>query len=153
MKISTTPVQDCVVITPNLIEDDRGYFTCIFCNTHYKEAVNIVDFDLCQVNQNFNRCKGTLRGLHMQTSPHEECKIVRCISGSVQDVIVDIRPSSPTYLKYASILLDSSSANSVVVPKGCLHGYLTLDDNSTVTYLVDHPYTPGLNLELGLMIR
>src|SRR5258708_23813644 len=90
----------------------------------------------------YNYKRGTLRGLHYQRSPYEQAKLVTCVSGKVWDVIVDLRPSSPSYLQWDAIELEESSGVSIYVPRGCAHGFITLRDHSTVGYLIEGAYRP-----------
>ncbi len=103
---------------------------------------NELDSTFVQANTSFNYKKGTLRGMHFQKSPYEEDKLVRCTKGSIFDVIIDIRKDSPTYKKWFGVELSEENRKSLFVPKGFAHGYLTLEDNSEVTYLVTEFYTP-----------
>ena len=120
--------------------DDRGYFERRFCAQELKEYG--LQFRMIQVNKNFNVSPGTLRGLHFQDKPFSETKIVQCSSGSIQDVVVDIRKNSPTYLKHFSIIMTSQNGISLFIPKGFAHGYLSLEENSAALYMVDHAYEP-----------
>ena len=141
MKFINTKIKGCYIIEPNLLEDSRGYFSRIYCDNIFQKETNI-KFNLKQINQNFNKKAFTLRGLHMQKDPYSETKIVRCVNGSIQDVVVDIRKNSKTYLEHVTVNLSETNLKSIIVPKGCLHGYLTLEDNSCATYLVDQFYMP-----------
>ena len=146
MKFITTKIKGCYILEPKPFEDSRGYFSRIYCDNIFKKETNY-NFRLKQINQNFNKKASTLRGLHMQKEPHSETKIVRCVSGSIQDVVVDFRKDSNSYLDYVSLNLTEKNLKSLVVPRGCLHGYLTLEDNSCATYMVDQIYMP--NSEIG----
>ena len=118
--------------------DERGSFLRIWeeanFNTHIK---------LNQASAAINPKARTLRGLHFQTEPHEESKVIQCIMGSVFDVVVDLRKDSSTYGKHSSIQLGPKETyQGIVVPKGFAHGYLTLEANSTLLYFMDNPYVP-----------
>ena len=106
-------------------------------------AENGLDAHVVQVNLSFNEERGTLRGMHYQRAPHEESKLVRCIRGSIFDVVVDLRKESPTYLKWFGTTLSADNRRALVVPKGFAHGYQTLEDHSEVLYLVSQYYEPG----------
>ena len=95
-----------------------------------------------QCNGSFSVARGTLRGLHYQRTPYAEVKLVRCIRGAVFDVVVDLRPESPTYLAWMGVELTADRRNMVYVPEGCAHGYLTLEDESEVMYPVSQFYHP-----------
>ena len=95
-----------------------------------------------QCNDSFSPGRGTLRGLHYQMAPHQEVKLVRCIRGTVFDVIVDLRHDSPTYLSWFGLELTGDNRTMLYVPEGCAHGYLTLEDNSEVMYPVSEFYRP-----------
>jgi dTDP-4-dehydrorhamnose 3,5-epimerase len=95
-----------------------------------------------QCNVSFNQRKGTLRGMHYQASPNAEAKLVRCTSGSVYDVVIDLRPQSPTFKQWIAAVLSSVQRNMIYVPKGCAHGFLTLEDNTEVFYQMSEFYSP-----------
>jgi len=96
-----------------------------------------------QCSVSFNLRRGTLRGMHYQKPPHEEEKLVRCTAGAIFDVILDLRRQSQTYLGWVGIELSASNHKSVYVPAGCAHGFLTLEDNSEITYQMSQAYCPG----------
>ncbi len=121
-------------------EDDRGYFNRVFCATEF--AALGLNVNVLQSSVSFNKKKGTIRGMHFQLSPHEEDKIIKCLQGSVFDVIVDIRPNSPTFLKWISVDLNAESSNVLYIPKGCAHGFQTLNDNSSLLYFMTENFHP-----------
>lgn len=139
-------IPDVIIITLNKIADSRGFFARQFCENELK-ALNL-DFKIAQINTSFSRFKGTLRGLHMQTGEFSETKIIRCIAGSIIDICVDMRPESETYLKSYTHELNPLNREQVYIPKGFLHGYLTLEDNSEVIYSTSQSYNP--NSEFGV---
>lgn len=121
--------------------DERGFFARAFCKKEFGS------FDLyneiVQINNSFSRFKGTLRGMHYQIGKKAEDKIIRCFSGSLYDVIIDLRPNSPTFGKWFGIELSSENRKMLYVPKGFAHGFITLEDNTEVFYLVTEYYSPS----------
>ena len=118
--------------------DERGFFARSWCSREFEE--HGLNPNLAQCNISFNTRKGTLRGMHFQTPPHAEAKLVRCTRGSVYDVVVDLRPASPTYRSWIGIRLTSEDRNMVYVPEGCGHGFLTLEDETEVFYQMSEFY-------------
>lgn len=141
MIFTKTKLDGAYIIDIEKKEDDRGFFARTFCADEFSKnglAVNFV-----QANTAFNYKKGTLRGMHFQKSPYEEDKLVRCTKGSIFDVIIDLRKDSPTFKEWFGVELSEQNRRALLVPKGFAHGYLTLEDNSEVTYLVTQFYTPN----------
>ncbi|MGL4721914.1 MAG: dTDP-4-dehydrorhamnose 3,5-epimerase [Desulfovibrionaceae bacterium] len=123
------------------IQDERGSFAREFCK---KELNSMgITFDVCQMNISHNNKRGTIRGMHYQIFPYEEQKIVFCSTGSLYDVIVDLRRDSATYLQWIGHTLDPSNNSMLFIPKGCAHGFQTLEDNTTLHYIVDEYYIPS----------
>jgi dTDP-4-dehydrorhamnose 3,5-epimerase len=122
-------------------EDERGMFARLFCAREFGSR----GLETCFVQENVsrNRLAGTLRGMHAQREPHAEVKVVRCVRGAVYDVIVDLRPTSPTYLDWYGAELTEQNGLMLYVPRGFAHGYLTLTDSAAVHYLVSGYYEPG----------
>lgn len=121
--------------------DDRGFFARVFCQREF--AARGLKPDVAQASIAFNRHKGTVRGLHFQYPPAAETKLVRCTRGSFFDVIVDLRPESPTYLQHLAVELTAENRRAVYVPERFAHGYQVLEDNSELTYHVSEFYTPA----------
>src|SRR6516162_5541348 len=121
-------------------EDERGFFARIWCRQEL--GAQGLDTDIAQENLSFNRHRGTVRGLHFQRSPHEETKIVRCTRGAIFDVIVDLRPRSPSYLRWQGFELTAENRRAVYVPKGFVHGFQTLIDDAEVAYQISAFYAP-----------
>lgn len=121
--------------------DERGFFARTWC-AHELEQHGLVA-RIAQSNTSFNEQAGTLRGMHFQSHPFEEVKIVRCTKGAIFDVIVDIRPTSPTYKEWFGIELNEVNRDSLYVPKGFAHGFITLQDKTEVVYLMSDFYVPG----------
>jgi dTDP-4-dehydrorhamnose 3,5-epimerase len=140
MIFKPTTVQGAFVIEPDRFDDDRGFFSKIWDVKEFQQHGLSTEF--AQFNLAFNHRKGTLRGMHYQAAPHEEVKLVRCTRGAVWDVIVDLRPKSPTYLRWSGVELSEDNYLTYYVPKGCAHGYITLTDRAEVTYNVSTGYAP-----------
>lgn len=140
MIFSETPIPGAFVIEPTRIEDHRGFFARIWC-THELEQQGL-ETRLVQSNVGFSLRKGTLRGLHFQEPPHAEVKIVRCTKGSVFDVIVDLRPESPTYTRWFGSELSADNCTMLYIPQGCAQGYITLVDNTEIYYHTSDFYHP-----------
>lgn len=137
MQIIDTPLKDAKIIIPKVFSDERGYFFEPFNEIKYKEVIGDIKF--VQDNQSLSQ-KGVLRGLHFQNNPYAQGKLVRVISGSVLDVIVDIRIGSPTYGKSYSVELTASNFKTLWVPPGFAHGFATLEDNTIFFYKVTNYY-------------
>lgn len=132
LNFKTTPISGLYIVSPNIIEDERGIFYRTFCADEFKE----IDFDgkFVQMNHSINFKKGTLRGMHFQKPGASEEKLIRCTRGEIFDVVVDIRSNSPTFLKYFAVELNENNKLMLLLPKGCAHGFVTLKDNSEVQY-------------------
>lgn len=127
-------------IEPERHCDERGFFTRTWCRDEY--AARNLDVEIAQESVSYNRKRGTMRGLHFQCAPHQETKIVRCIHGAIWDVIVDLRPLSPTYLQWQAFELTAENMASLYIPKGFAHGFQTLTDHAQVSYQISVPYAP-----------
>lgn len=136
-----TPLAGALVIEPELLEDDRGGFARTFCAREFAEH-GLSDV-VAQANLSFNHREGTLRGMHYQLAPAAEAKLVRCTRGAIHDVIVDMRPDSPTYLDHFGIELSERNRTALYVPEIFAHGYQALSDGAEVVYQVSEFYTPG----------
>jgi dTDP-4-dehydrorhamnose 3,5-epimerase len=136
-----TALGGAFVVELERIEDERGYFARTFCAREFRE--HGLTAEVVQANTSFNRRKGTLRGLHFQAAPHEEAKLVRCTRGAVYDVIVDLRPSSPTFRRWVSVELTAENGTMLFVPEGFAHGYQTLEDDTETAYLMTAYYEPS----------
>jgi dTDP-4-dehydrorhamnose 3,5-epimerase len=140
MIFKETDLAGAFLIEPERLEDERGFFARTFDRAIFKERGLVPDIVQCNVS--FNRWKGTLRGMHYQTLPFAEDKLVRCTRGAIHDVIVDLRPDSPTYLWHIALCLTAENREMVYVPKGFAHGFLTLVDDTEVSYQMSVPYSP-----------
>jgi dTDP-4-dehydrorhamnose 3,5-epimerase len=132
MIFTETPLPDAFVIEPERYEDERGFFARTWCQREFAE--HGLNPRLVQCSVSFNAHSGTLRGLHYQAAPRAEAKLVRCTSGAIFDVIVDLRPSSRTYLGWTTAELTAENRTALYVPEGFAHGFLTLADGSEVFY-------------------
>jgi dTDP-4-dehydrorhamnose 3,5-epimerase len=146
MIFTETPLAGAFVIALEPRDDERGFFARAFCRNELAE--HGLESTVAQANLSYNHKRGTLRGMHMQAPPHGEDKMVRCVAGAIWDAIVDLRPGSPTYLKWFGVELSAANRLMLYVPKGFAHGYQSLTDGSEVLYMVTQFYTPGA--ELGL---
>lgn len=122
-------------------EDERGFFARSYCQQEF-EAYHL-SLKVVQANISFNKVKGTLRGMHYQQAPYAEIKIVRCTRGALYDVIIDLRPDSPTYKQWSSVELTADNYKTLYIPEGFAHGFMTLEDKTEVSYQVSQFYTPG----------
>lgn len=142
-----TPLQGVYIVKPKPIKDDRGYFERYFCAQDFAEIG--LQKPIAQINHSYTKGIGSIRGLHYQTAPHYETKIVRCLKGSIYDVAVDIRKDSPTFLQYFGIELSEENGKYLYIPEGFAHGFQTLSDEAEILYLVSEPFNPqadsGLN--------
>jgi dTDP-4-dehydrorhamnose 3,5-epimerase len=135
-----TELAGAYVIELEKREDERGHFARLWCEKELGDR-GLVN-RIAQINSGFSPRAGTLRGLHYQLPPHAEVKVVRCTRGAVYDVIVDLRRESPTYRRWMGLELNADSWRLLYVPEGCAHGYLTLTENTELTYLASRSYAP-----------
>ena len=133
-----THIQGCYVIEQGLINDERGHFAKIFCENIFKEKG--LNSSWSQLNTSISTKSGTLRGPHMQLSPFQEVKLIKCDQGVVWDVVIDMREDSKSYLSWLGTKLSSKDNTLIYIPKGCAHGVLSLEDKSSITYLSSEPY-------------
>lgn len=139
MKFVETSLKDAYLIDLDLKEDQRGFFARLFCAEEFQELG--LESNFVQVNNSASSQPYTLRGMHYQIAPSEEVKIVRCIQGSIYDVIIDIRPASPTFKQAFGAVLNSNNRTMMYVPRGFAHGFLSLEPYSELLYLVSTPYS------------
>ena len=140
MIINRTPIEGVAVIDLDLRQDDRGFFARSFDTSEFAAAGLEPLVDQCNIS--YNHKAGTLRGMHFQIAPHPEAKLVRCIRGRLLDVIVDMRPESPTRLQHVAVELSADNRRSFYVPPYFAHAYLTLEDDTEVMYQVSGSYEP-----------
>ena len=122
--------------------DARGFFARCWCQKEFEN--HGLNPNVVQCNVSFNKLKGTLRGMHYQEAPKREAKLVRCTSGSIYDVVVDLRSDSPMFKRWISVTLTAQDRNMIYVPEGCAHGFLTLEDETEVFYQMSEFYSPEL---------
>lgn len=140
MNLNRTAIDGVFEIEPRVFGDNRGWFYETYSKKVFEELGITADF--VQDNRSFSAQKGTLRGLHCQTDPKSQAKLVTCIRGSILDVAVDIRKGSPTYMKWVAVELNEENKKMLFIPKGCLHGFVTLTENVEISYKVDDFYSP-----------
>ena len=146
MKFTETKLKGAFIIDLELKQDHRGFFARTFCGQEF-EAYNLKS-TVAQCNLSFNYQQGTRRGMHYQIPPATETKLIRCTQGAIYDVIVDMRPDSPTYLHHIGVELTAQNRRALYVPEMFAHGYQALADETEVIYQVSEFYTP--NTERGL---
>jgi dTDP-4-dehydrorhamnose 3,5-epimerase len=142
MKIEPTFISGVVIVEVAPLADERGLFARTFCDETFARHGLLSRFPQCNVSWNAHR--NTLRGMHYQAEPHPEVKLVRCTRGRVHDVVVDLRPDSPTYKKWLAVELDAQLRNAIYIPAGCAHGFMTLLDDCEVFYQMGERYFPDL---------
>jgi dTDP-4-dehydrorhamnose 3,5-epimerase len=122
------------------MRDNRGFFARMYSRAELAE--HGIDFDVVQASVSFNDLRGTLRGMHLQRPPHEEAKLVRCLAGSVFDVVVDLRAGSDTQFHWLAVKLSAARLNALYIPPGLAHGFVTLEDACELEYLISPAYDP-----------
>jgi len=140
MIFTKTPIAGAYVIDLEKRGDDRGFFARFFCEKEFQEAGLVSRF--VQINTSCTAHKGTLRGLHYQLPPHGEVKLMRCLRGSIYDLIVDLRPDSPSFMKSHGVELTEENRKMFYVPVGCAHAVMTLRDDAEILYPVSAAYAP-----------
>jgi dTDP-4-dehydrorhamnose 3,5-epimerase len=133
-------IKGAFLISSPIHPDNRGHFTRLFCKEELEK--NSLNSDLIQASLSYNKKKGTLRGMHFQEAPYEEDKMVRCIQGAVFDVIADLRPKSPTFLKWIGVELSEKNNEMIYIPKGLAHGFQSLEDDSILIYFMTEKFNP-----------
>ncbi len=141
MIFSETTLAGAFIIDLERRDDERGFFARAFCQHEF--AAHGLKPVIAQANIGFNRRKGTIRGMHFQSPPAAETKLVRCSRGAILDIIVDLRPESPTYLQHITVELTADNHRGIYIPERFAHGYQALEDNTETTYHVGEFYTPG----------
>jgi dTDP-4-dehydrorhamnose 3,5-epimerase len=141
MIFTETILEGAFVIEPEFVKDERGMFARTWCQREF-EAHGLAGAWV-QASISVNRRKGTMRGMHYQVAPHEEVKLVRCTMGAIYDVIVDLRPESPTYCRHVGAMLSAENRRMLYIPERFAHGFLTLEDNSEVSYHMSEFYAPA----------
>ena len=141
MLFKKTSLKDSCIVELELIEDERGFFARSFCQREFeKHGLNPC---IAQCNVSYNKRRGMLRGMHYQAAPHQEAKLVSCIRGSIYDVIIDLRPDSPTYCKWMAMELNATKHKALYIPEGFAHGFQALEDEAIVFYQMSQFYHPA----------
>lgn len=141
MIFTETGIDGLLLVDMEPVRDDRGFFARAWSAREFAERGLPTAFP--EVNFSLSRRKGTIRGLHYQKSPHGEAKFVRCVRGSFFDVVVDLRPESPTLHEWRGFEIRAEDRRAVLVPEGCAHGIMTLEDDTEMLYMVSACYHPG----------
>jgi dTDP-4-dehydrorhamnose 3,5-epimerase len=136
-----TTLEGAFVVDLDVKEDNRGFFARAFCQREFEDYG--LEPTIAQANIAFNRRKGTMRGMHFQFPPATETKLVRCTRGAILDIIVDLRPESPTYLDHVAVELSADNHRALYVPGRFAHGYQVLEDITETSYHVGEFYAPG----------
>ncbi|MGZ6212225.1 MAG: dTDP-4-dehydrorhamnose 3,5-epimerase [Candidatus Binataceae bacterium] len=147
MIFTETKLAGAYVIDLERRQDNRGFFAHMFCQKEF--TAHGLKPVIAQANVGSNLKRGTLRGMHFQYPPAAETKYVRCTRGAILDIVVDLRPESPTYLEHVAVELSADNQRGLYVPERFAHGYITLEDNTDTSYMVGEYYTPGV--EGGLL--
>jgi dTDP-4-dehydrorhamnose 3,5-epimerase len=135
-----TQLPGAFIIEPEPASDARGFFARTFCADEFAEGG--LNPSIAQCSVSFNQRRGTLRGMHYQSAPFEEAKLVRCTAGVIHDVILDLRPFSPSFRRWIAIELSAANRRMLYIPAGIAHGFQTLEDASEVFYQISKPYVP-----------
>jgi dTDP-4-dehydrorhamnose 3,5-epimerase len=138
MKFSPTKICGVFEIHPEFKEDERGFFARTWCQSVFE--AHGLESKLVQCSISYNSKRGTLRGMHYQETPYQETKLVRCTRGAIYDVVLDLRAESPTYKRWVAVTLTADNRNMIYVPKGCAHGFLTLQYDTEVFYQMSQVY-------------
>ena len=140
MIFTPTTIGGAWVVEPQRFMDERGFFARIWDADEFEQRG--LNGHVVQCSTSYNRVRGTLRGLHFQIAPHQEAKLVRCTSGAMFDVAVDLRPDSPTYRAWYGVELSAENGHALYIPEGCAHGFLTLVDGTEVAYQMSAIHAP-----------
>ncbi|MCD4681695.1 MAG: dTDP-4-dehydrorhamnose 3,5-epimerase [Bacteroidales bacterium] len=141
MIFTETKLKGAFVVEIKKLEDERGFFGRAWCQQEFE--AHGIKTKICQINTSFTKKKGTIRGVHFQVDPYQEAKFIRCTKGRIFDVMVDLRPDSPTFLQWVGNELSEDNYKMAYVPENFAHGFVSLVDNCEVYYPVSQFYTPG----------
>jgi dTDP-4-dehydrorhamnose 3,5-epimerase len=141
VRFTPAPLEGAWIVDQERHQDMRGYFARTWCRREF--TAHGLNPELVQCSVSFNVCRGTLRGMHWQASPHQEVKLVRCTRGSIWDVIVDLRPGSRSYLRHFGLELRADTGTGLYVPEGFAHGFVTLEDATEVFYQMSAFHEPA----------
>jgi dTDP-4-dehydrorhamnose 3,5-epimerase len=139
--VRETRIPGVFVVEPALIADERGFFSRIFDVDEF--SARGLETEFPQWSVSYNERPGTLRGMHFQREPHAEVKLVRCTRGSLYDVVVDLRPDSPTFRRWTAVDLSAENRLALYIPEGLAHGFQTLEPATEVTYAISERYEPS----------
>lgn len=142
MIFTETSLKGSYVIDLKPIQDDRGWFARTYCKNEFSKIGHTKEW--VQLNHSFTKHSGTVRGMHYQLSPFSEIKLVRCIAGSVQDIIIDLRKDSATFLQFFSVELSAANKKMIYIPEGFAHGFQALTNDCELIYHHSQFYTPGV---------
>jgi dTDP-4-dehydrorhamnose 3,5-epimerase len=148
MKLTPLPLQGAFLIEQERHHDERGFFARTFCTEEFKAHGLVTEW--VQMSTSFNIPKGQIRGMHYQELPYGETKIVRCTQGAIYDVMLDLRPDSPTYNQWHGEVLSSENGKMFYIPKGFAHGYKTLEKNTELFYMMDQMYIKEAAREISV---
>jgi dTDP-4-dehydrorhamnose 3,5-epimerase len=143
VRFTETPLPGVWRISLEKREDSRGFFARVFCEQEFAARGLVTRYPQC--NLSYNDKRGTLRGMHFQRPPKPEIKVVRCLRGAVYDVLLDLRPDSPTYLKHQGFELTGDNRDALYVPEGLAHGFQTLTGDAEMFYQMSEFYDPALS--------
>jgi dTDP-4-dehydrorhamnose 3,5-epimerase len=146
LSLHPTPLDGLIEVERHRLGDSRGFFARLFCAHELAEAG--WHTPIAQINHTHTARAGTVRGMHWQRAPHEEMKLVTCIRGEVWDVAVDVRPHSPTHLRWHAVRLSATNGRALLIPPGFAHGFQAQSDDVELIYCHSHPHVP--NAEAGL---
>jgi len=141
VRFEPTPLSGAWIVALEPHADERGFFARVWCAEEF--GARGLETRVAQTSLSLNRRRGTLRGMHWQAAPHEETKVVRCVRGAMFDVIIDLRPASPTYARHFAVELSAENRLALYVPKGFAHGFQTLADDTEVLYQISEFYAPA----------
>lgn len=158
MTIENTSIKDLLIITPNIFKDDRGYF---FESYNVEKLSKLIKTDFVQDNESLSQ-KNVLRGLHFQNPPFAQAKLIRVVKGSILDVAIDLRKTSPTFGRHFKHILSGENKQQLYIPEGFAHGFLCLEDNTILNYKCSNYYNPesensiiwndkDLNIDWGIL--
>jgi dTDP-4-dehydrorhamnose 3,5-epimerase len=140
MRFTETRLKGVFILESERLEDERGFFARTFCQKEFE--VHGLNSKIVQCNISYNKHKGTLRGMHYQAAPMAEAKLVSCTRGAIYDVIIDLRPESPTYCQWLAEELNAENSKMVYIPEGFAHGFQSLEDDTEVFYQMSVFYSP-----------
>ena len=140
MIFTPTALAGAIIVDVERLSDERGFFARTYCDDEFR--AHGIEMPIAQCSVSFNAAAGTMRGMHYQSDPFAEAKIVRCTMGAIYDVVIDLRPASPTRRAWVACELTAESRRMLYVPKGCAHGFLTLTNNCEVSYQISERYHP-----------